>query len=230
VVRGRVRATKIAPPVAAAPRAWIDGAQLLRATPFGPEPIGQILPGATKIWCGASIGPFAPGAPDSLVAGPAPAHSMGLGLWRAGGYTQVFAFRTDRRGLRDGIAIPRIRGALLDAHAVCAADRGWLWWRESLAGREITRCAAISATGDVLAIAEDEAWLDGVRGACAIGAVLFVPTDGGIVRIEVVNGALAQTRHFPDTSDFVTSADALTPAPGGLDVRTRDGALRLTLS
>ena len=215
VVRGRVRAQPIDPATLAPkpPGVWIDGAMLMRAGTFGPEPIGQVLAGATRVW-----------ASDRL----------GVGLWRAGGYTQCFVFRPDRRGLRDGIAIPRIRGAVLDVHGVCAQDRAWLWWREALAGRETYHCVAIGAAGDLLGIAEaphdDAGWLASLRGACAVGAHLFVPTDAGIVRVEAQSGALAETRSFPDTAEFVTAADVLHPAPAGLDVRTRDGALRLTLT
>ena len=215
IVRGRVRATRIDP--ATLPRrsrdVWIDGAMLWRKTPFGPEPIGQVLAGLTRIWAG---------------------DVLGVGLYRAGGYTNVFVFRPDRRGLRDGVAIPRIRGALVDVHGVAGADRVWLWWREALAGKETVHCAAIAATGEVLGVAtapaDDAGWLAGVPGACAAGAALFVPTDAGIVRVEALAGDLALTRTFPDTADFVTAADQLHPAAGGLAVRTRDGAVHLTLS
>jgi hypothetical protein len=217
IVRGRVRATRIDPATLAAadPGVWIDGATLWRRTAFGPEPIGQVLAGLTKIWVG---------------------DALGVGLYRAGGYTSCFVFRPDRRGLRDGVAIPRIRGALVDVHGVPGADRVWLWWREALAGKDTVQCAAISAHGEVLATLAapqhdaDAGWLANVPGACAVGAALFVPTDAGIVRVEVVAGDLAATRTFPDTADFVTAADQLFPAAGGLAVRGRAGAVHLTLS
>jgi len=221
VVRGRVRATRIDPravtiasrAVGASGAVWLQGGTLWRAGALGPEPIGGVLAGATRAW-----------ASDRL----------GVGLWRAGGYTSAFVFRPDRRGLRDGIALPRIRGALLAVHGVCAADRVWLWWREALAGVESLHAVAIDATGAVLghveAPAGDDTWLAAVPGACAVGPALFVPTDAGIVRVEVVAGALAPTRAFPDTADLVTAADVLHAAPGGLDVLSRDGALRLALT
>ena len=52
----------------------------------------------------------------------------------------------------------------------------------------------------------------------------------GVVRVEAVAASLVVTREFPDNADFVTSADRLHAGPGGLDVRTQSGALRLTLS
>ncbi len=223
VVRGQVRATRLDPAalvttsrlVRREPAAgvWLDGGTLWRHGALGPEAIGQVLAGQTRAWVGAQLG---------------------VGMYRAGGYAVTFVFRPDRRGLTDGVAIPKIRGALLDLHAVVGGDRAWLWWREALAGKETVKCAAIAATGEVLGVAEapadDAGWLGGVPGACAIGPLLFVPGDDGVVRVEATNGALAVTRRFPDTADFVTAADQLHPGPGGLDVRTRAGALRLTLS
>lgn len=223
VVRGRVRASRLDPAaltpssfaVGRSPAApvFLSGGALYRNSALGPEAIGQVLAGQTRAWCGSKLG---------------------VGLYRAGGYTVTFVFRPDRRGLIDGVALPRIRGALLDVHAVCGADRAWLWWREALAGKETVRCAAIAATGEVLGVAEapadDAGWLAGVPGACAVGALLFVPADDGVLRVEAQHGALAITRTYPDTADFVTAADQLHPGPGGLDVQTRDGALRLTLT
>jgi hypothetical protein len=210
-VRGRVRVTRIDPRSVAQPRAdvWITGGTLWRTTALGPEPIGDVLPGATRVWT---------------------SDTFGVGLWRAGGYTNAFVFRPDRRGLRDGIALPRIRGAIVDLHAVCGADRAWLWWREQLAGAETLHCVEIDGTGAVVAhaesAAEDASWLAGVPGACAAGSALFVPTDAGIVRVEKTT----PTRAFPDTADFVTAADRLHVARGGLDVITARGALRLELT
>jgi len=223
VVRGRVRATRLDPAALvpsswlvgrdASAGVWLDGGTLWRRGTLGPEAIGQVLAGQTRAW----VGP-----------------KLGVGMYRAGGYAVTFVFRPDRRGLIDGVALPRIRGALLDLHAVVGAERAWVWWREALAGKETVRCAAIAPTGEVLGLAEapadDAGWLAGVPGACAVGALLFVPADDGVVRVEASGGALAVTRRFPDTADLVTAADQLYPGPGGIDVRTRDGALRLTLS
>lgn len=211
IVRGTLRAAPIDPAQVRrdpAP-AWLEGGAIWRRTPAGVEPIGQVLAGATRVWVGARLG---------------------VGLWRAGGYTNAFVFRPDRHGLRDGIALPRIRGALVDVHGVCGDDRAWLWWREALAGVETLHLAAIAATGAVLGVAaaplDDATWLAGVPGACAAGAALFVPTDAGIVRVDGVSVA----RTFPDTAGLVSAADQLALGPGGLDVLTASGALRLTLT
>jgi hypothetical protein len=216
VARGQLRVTRLDPAAVAPPpppRAWLDGATLWRATPLGPEPIGQVLAGHTRIWVG---------------------EHLGVGLWRAGGYTRAFVFRPDRRGLCDGVALPPWRGRLVDVAGVPGTDVGWLWWREAHAGADTLGCAAIAATGTLLGVATasaaDPGWLAGVPGACAVGPALLVPTDAGVVRVEVGPAGPAITRAFPDTAPWVGAADTLVPAPGGLDVHTRDGVLRLALT
>ncbi|HTJ46538.1 MAG TPA: hypothetical protein VL463_30740, partial [Kofleriaceae bacterium] len=67
------------------------------------------------------------------------------------------------------------------------------------------------------------------RGAVAIGAHLFAPTDAGIVRVEAIARDVAITRTFPDTAELVSAADELSIGPRGLDVRKPDGAFRLEL-
>jgi hypothetical protein len=76
----------------------------------------------------------------------------------------------------------------------------------------------------------DHAWLAGTSGACAAGPHLFVPTDDGITRIEVVQGAIAHTRTFPETAPLVGAADRLALAPGGIAVVRRRDALLLQLT
>lgn len=227
-VRGSVRAEAVDPATlvasswavpsraaaAGAPgHVFLDGGTLWRRARLGDERIGEVLAGQTRAWCG---------------------DALGVGLYRAGGYTVAFTFRPDRRGLTDQIAIPKVRGALLDVHAVCGPDRVWLWWHEALAGRHTVRCVAIAPDGRVLgaaeAAADEPGWLASVRGACAAGPYLFVPTDAGVVRVEVERDALVATRTFPDTADFVSAADRLVLVTGGLGVITDGAAWRLTLS
>jgi hypothetical protein len=119
-------------------------------------------------------------------------------------------------------------------YAVIGGDRAWLAWRELHNGREACHVAAISPRGELLghaeAPADDGGWLGNLHGALAAGPILLVPTDDGVVRVEVVNHGLEITRRFPDTADLVTAGDELFAAPGGLDVRKGDRVLRLTLS
>jgi H/ACA ribonucleoprotein complex subunit 3 len=69
-----------------------------------------------------------------------------------------------------------------------------------------------------------------VAGACAAGPYLFVPTDDGIVRVEVDHGALVQTRVFAETAPLVCAADRLATCDGGLLVERARDVIRLQLT
>jgi len=228
VVRGALRATRIdrdevrattwpigKRPPSGGPEVWIEGGMLYRRGAIGPELIGQILAGHTHAWVGARLG---------------------VGFYRAGAWMVGFVFRPDRRGLDDRVALPRLRGQLIDAHAIVGDDRAWLLWRESFAGHERITCTVVSATGEVLATRTDDAsecaW-GLARGAVAAGAHLFVPTDQGVIRLGMTGcapaTAIAVTATFPDTAELVSADDQLHLGPRGLDVRKSDVAYRLEL-
>ncbi len=186
---------------------WMTGAALWHRTHLGPEVVGQIVPGATRAWVGANLG---------------------AGLWRAGGYAVALTFVPGRRGVDDRARLPAIRGRIVAQGCVLGDDRAWLWWREMDGARERVRVVAVgqgrvlgeaSADAADLGGQADHAWLAGLAGACAAGAMLLVPTDDGVVRVELDGAALRVTRRFPDTRDFVVAADDLAVAPGGLAVR-----------
>lgn len=209
-VRGRLRWQPIAIPAAPVARVFLDGDGLWRTTALGPERIGSVLAGGTRVWSG---------------------ESLGVGFYRAAGYARGFVFRPDRGRINDSVALPRLRGQLVAAHATLAQDHAYLWLTLADAGRLTTTAIAVDAHARVLACEVlDAPWAAGVAGACALGPHLFVPTDDGIVRVEVVGGALVQTRSFPETAPLVTASDRLVFQPGGLAViRARDAiSLQLT--
>ncbi|HSN30818.1 MAG TPA: hypothetical protein VLT45_31235 [Kofleriaceae bacterium] len=209
-VHGRLRWQPIAVPATPARRVFLDGDALWRTTALGPERIGSVLAGQTRVWCG---------------------DALGIGFYRASGYARGFVFHPERGRLDDSLAMPRLRGQLVAAHATLAADRAYLWLTLADAGRLATTALVVDAHARVLACeALDAPWAAGVAGACASGPHLFVPTDDGIVRVEVVGGALVQTRSFPETAPLVTAGDRLLLHATGLDVvRARD-AIRLQLT
>jgi hypothetical protein len=190
---------------------WLDGAALYRASRLGPERIGGVLPGLTRAWAG---------------------EQLGVGFYRAGGYAVGFVFHPERGVLDDRVALPRLRGQLVAAHATIGDDRAWLWLTLAEAGRLATTGIVIGADASVLAAERlaDAPWLAGIPGACAAGPQLFVPTDDGVARIEIVQGAIAQTRTFAETATLVTAGDRLALHPTGLDaIRPRD-AIRMHLT
>ncbi len=190
---------------------WLDGAALLRATRLGPERIGNVLAGLTRVWVG---------------------HRLGVGFYRAGGYAVGFVFRPERGVLDDRVALPPIRGQLVAAHATIGDDRAWLWLTLADAGRLTTTCVVIGADASVLAAAPlpDAPWLSGITGACAAGPHLFVPTDDGVARIELVQGAVVQTRTFAETAPLVAAGDRLALHPTGLDAIRQNDAIRMHLT
>ncbi len=218
-VHGRLRYQRIArEDVAVATRrvvhagpVWLRGDALMRTTRLGPERIGSVLAGQTHAWVG---------------------DKLGIGFYRAGGYAAGFVFRPDRGVLDDRVALPRLRGQLVSAHAAIGDDRAWLFLTCSDAGRLVTTCVVVGADASVLASEQlvDAAWLAGAGGACCAGPYLFVPTDDGVARVEIVQGAIVQTRVFAETAPLVTASDVLALHPGGLDVIRRRDAIRMFLT
>jgi hypothetical protein len=223
-VHGRLRWQPIAMPPSAAhgpaahARVFVDGDGLWRTTPLGPERIGSVLAGGTRVWTG---------------------DALGVGFYRAAGYARGFVFHPARGRLNDAVAMPRLRGQLVAAHATLTAvqggeyadQRAYLWLTLADAGRLVTTAMVVDAHARVLACEQlDAPWAAGVAGACAIGSHLFVPTDDGIVRVEVVGSALAQTRSFPETAPLVTASDRLVLHDGGLAVIRAREAISLQLT
>ncbi len=189
---------------------WIDGGALWRKGKLGPERIGGVLANQTRAWAG---------------------DKLGVGFYRAGGYAVGFMFKPDRGLLDDRVALPKIRGQLVAAHATLGSDRAWLWLTTSEHGRLVTTCIVIAADTSILATEViDAPWVTGIIGACAAGPHLFVPTDAGIARIEIQHRAIVHTRTFAETAPFVGSGDRLSLGSGCIDVQRHRDALRLQLS
>jgi hypothetical protein len=210
VVHGRLHWQVVPAPPRRRARVWFELGGLMRATPLGPERVGQVLVGQTHLWEG---------------------EHLGVGFYRAGGYTVGFVFRPDRGGLDDRVAMPRLRGQVVTASAALADDRAWLFITLADAGRITTTAIVIDAQARVLASdVLDAPWAGGVAGACAAGPYLFVPTDDGVVRVEVDHGALVPTRVFAETAPLVCAADRLAISDGGLLVERARDVIRLQLT
>ncbi|HEX4453597.1 MAG TPA: hypothetical protein VH143_22150 [Kofleriaceae bacterium] len=221
VVHGRLRWSMLpAPPppqtIAVGPATrpcWLADGAIWRMRSSDAERIGSVLAGQTRAWVGAKLG---------------------VGFYRVGGFAAGFVFRPDRGALDDRVALPALRGQLVDARATIGDDRAWLWLTLAARGRLTTTAIVVGADAKLVAAHElgdaETAWLGGAAGACAAGPHLFVPTDVGIARIEVIAGALVQTRVFAETADIVSSGDRLVLADGGIAVaRSRDSLfLQLT--
>nr|MBA3501649.1 hypothetical protein [Deltaproteobacteria bacterium] len=153
---------------------------------------------------------------------------LGVGFYRAGGYAVGFVFRPDRGQLDERVALPKLRGKIVDAHAVIGDERAWLF----LTFERATVVVVIGSDASVIATdtLADSPWLAGVGGACTVGPHLFVPTDDGVARIEVVQGAIVQTRTFAETQPLVGAGDRLAISSGAIDVIRRRDAIRMQLT
>jgi hypothetical protein len=187
-------------------RYWTEGGRLLRDGPVGPERIGDVLSGQTRFW----VGP-----------------SFGLGFYRAGDLSLTFVFDADARALNDRVDVPRMRGRLVRAACVFTSDLAWLLTRCVDGGRTLSRIAVVERRGRLRALAESDggAWVDDAcagGGALAAGESLFVPTDAGLMRIDLAGSSLTKAREYPDTEPFVGASSALLPGAGGILVVDAD--------
>jgi hypothetical protein len=206
--RTLTRATR---PVGANPAdgVWLAGSSVMSAGRLGPEVIGHVVAGASHLWIGAA---------------------MGAGWWRVGGYAIGFTWALGRRGIDDRARLPAIPGQILAAGCAVAERRAWLWWRIAIGSRERYLLCCIG-DGALLATTEGDAsdgdWMVGLAGACAAGPYLFVPTDLGIVRVEVDAGVARVTRRFDDTAPLCAAADDLFVTASGLAIAKVGAALNL---
>lgn len=194
---------------------WAHNGALLRSGDLGleyPERVGDVLSGQTLFWTG---------------------DRMGFGFYRAAELSNFFVFRTEVRGLNDSVVLPPIRGQLVDSTACLASHRVWFMTSTQEGGRAVNRCHLVDERGAHLGSAEtspgDGSWLGGLRGKCAAGDYLLAPTDDGIVRVVLNNGALEVGREFPDTARFVSASSHIFAGNDGVYVVERDVIWRLTI-
>jgi hypothetical protein len=181
--------------------AWLDGGLLYRQGPVGPQVIGSVLRGQTRLWLGPTFG---------------------LGVSRAERVAVTFVFDAARGGIRDGVRVPRVSGQVVRERCALSAERGWLVTEVAEAGRQLTRLAVVRRDGTVEATAEAEAgdggWLAGARAMAAAGPWLFVVTDDGLQRVAVRGGAVGLDARYPDADPFLADVVDLLVGGGGLVV------------
>lgn len=196
---------------------WVEHGALYRDGDVGiaaaPVRIGNVLANQTLFWVG---------------------ERFGFGCYRAGELSVAFVFDAMSRGINDAVALPRIRGQLVDAVASFADARCWFFTAAQEGGATVHRVSVIAPDGSVIgsasAIAGDGSWLGGsIRGHAAVGDALLAATDDGVVRIEASGGSVAVTREFPDTEPFVHSSCQLLAGRDGLYVVDRREITKLVI-
>ncbi|MDC0712399.1 hypothetical protein POL68_28305 [Stigmatella sp. ncwal1] len=193
-------------------RYWAHSGGLWRDGTLGPERIGDVLEGQTRLF----VGP-----------------RFGLGFHRAGNLRGAFVFDAEHPGLKDGLALPWPAGKLVDVECLFEGQNAWLFLAEESGGRTVHHCVVVGSNGEVRAqaqgVAGDGSWLGALRGKCALGDVLFAATDTGLIRVELRQGRLEAVREFPDTEPFVDTGCRLFMTKHGLTVvgRQHITALRM---
>jgi hypothetical protein len=194
---------------------WQEQGRLLRRGRWGPERVGDVLAGQTRVWADGRLG---------------------FGVSRAGPLALAFMFKPGAQGIMDGVALPRVRGRVVDEQAVIGHERVWHVVRESAGARIVSRCTVVDAGGHVLATREaeaggdeDDAWLVGSRGLAAAGPWLFAVTDDGVVRVGAEDGRLGVVARYPDTAPFVADPCTLLVGSDGIHVIAAREIVRLVL-
>ncbi|EAU63259.1 hypothetical protein, partial [Stigmatella aurantiaca] len=160
-------------------RYWAHSGGLWRDGALGPERIGDVLEGQTRLF----VGP-----------------RFGLGFHRAGNLRGAFVFDAEHPGLKDGLALPWPAGKLVDVECLFEGQNAWLFLAEESGGRTVHHCVVVGSNGDIRAqaqgVAGDGSWLGSLRGKCALGDVLFAAADTGLIRVELRQGRLEAVREF----------------------------------
>lgn len=199
-------------------RYWVHVGRLLAdervgAIDAGQRAIGQVLRNQTLIWVG---------------------EEFGFGFYRASDLSEFFVFDAAKGILKDGLAVPPLRGQLIDTTCSFSSQRCWFFATYEQGGKTINRCSVLDRNGGVLGTVEEDAgsdtWLGTLRGKCAVGHFLFSTTDDGIVRIECDAGRILVTRSFPDTEPFVDANCHLFPGDQCLHVVTKNEIRKLSIN
>lgn len=194
---------------------YVANGALMRSGDLGfdyPERVGDVLPGQTLFWAG---------------------ESLGFGFYRAAELSNFFLFNTEHKGINDSINLPPIRGQLVDSTTALAKSRAWFMTSTQEGGKAVNRCHLLDEKGVHLGSAEaapgDGSWLGTLRGKYAAGNFLLAPTDDGIVRVVLNNGALEVDREFRDTQRFVDAGSHIFAGNDGVYVAERSTIWRLTI-
>lgn len=192
---------------------WTENGQLMKNGEWTSELIGSVLRNQTLFW----VGP-----------------AFGFGFYRAGDFSVAFVFDAAHKGINDTVQFPVIKGQLLDSTCVFTKDRCWFFMALREGGKTIHRCMVVTAQGKIEATAETEqgdgSWLgEPIRGKCAMGNFLFVPTDNGITRVDCANGAVSVAREFPDSEPFIDSRTQLFADNKGIYAISRNEITVLTM-
>jgi hypothetical protein len=185
-------------------RYWLHNGQLMRDGLLGAEYIGDVLTNQTQFWVG---------------------DRFGFGFYRAGNLQVAFVFDANGHSLNDNVKLPSWSGELIEANCVFSDKYCWLFLAMQANGTRQVLIYIISATGEVIAESSLQELtclfniqLSNIHGSYAVGNFLLASTDDGIVRVEVQNEQIIQTKSFPETEPYIDTNNQLFATKEGIYV------------
>ncbi len=210
---------------------WLDDGRLYRNDSIGRRLIGSVLRNQTLFWVGPRFGfgfyriPHSQSETSVAANATAPVASAGLSVG--------FVFDAKSGTINDRVALPPLRGELLDARVYFSSNRAWVFVTLNSNGSITNQCFSVTPHGNVSAVRStaenDGSWLGTIYGKCAATVPnaagepthrLFAATDSGLVAIDDINGSLQESVRYPDTEDaigadaelfYAASSDATSP-------------------
>lgn len=181
-----------------------------------PHQVGSIIENQTLIWSGPVFG---------------------FGFAKVGLINLAFVWDTavERATINSQVQPPSFQGQLLDSAAFFAGNLVWFFTetneRDATGKAKTTvRCHVYKSNGERLACNES-LFHRLPRGACAIGKMLFIPSDEGITRCDITDqNEIIQARLYPDTEPFVSSESSLVMSNGKICVVNAHEILSLEMN
>jgi hypothetical protein len=194
---------------------WVENGELFRdgdkvgGLVLAPKRLGTVLADQTLFWVGKKFG---------------------FGFYRIGNYQVGFVFNAELPGINDTVALPAIKGQLIDSTCVFSDERCWFFTTTRIGGITTNQCVVIGPNGHIesteLATSGSKGWLGSIRGKTAITLpdasgssvrhLLFSPSSNGIVQLELRSGKVEIVAEYPETAQFVDTSTYLQIGPEGI--------------
>ncbi len=195
---------------------WVENGNIYKSNPLGLQytasNIGQGISDQTLLWTG---------------------NAFGFGMYKAGNILQGFVFDMNSKIINDRVALPFIKGQIIDAKCYLSDSMAWLMIATKDKSAYINHCIVVDKQGNILAhidnSSDDHPWLTHIKGKSASGTFLFCPTDDGVMRIQLDTAGQLESKVFTDTEHHVNEHSQLIVSSHGIYVIKRNKILLLAM-